>query len=40
VAVNSFEPSPYFDWLHVDPRGDRRIATFLNDLLLAKKLIN
>ena len=36
AVMDNLEPSPYFDWMHVDSRGDRRIATFLNDLLLAK----
>ena len=40
AVMDNLEPSPYFDWMHVDSRGDLRIATFLNDLLLSKKLIN
>ena len=40
AVMDNLEPSPYFDWMHVDSRGDLRIATFLKDLLLAKKLIN
>jgi len=39
AVMNNLERSPYYDWMHIDSRGDLRIATFLNDLLLAKKLI-
>ena len=40
AVMNNLEPSPFFDWMHVDSRGDQRIASFLNDLLITKKLIN
>ena len=40
AVMNNLEPSPYFDWMHVDSRGDYRIATFINDLLLARRLIS
>ena len=39
-VMNNLEPSPYFDWMHVDSRGDIRIATFISDLLFEKNLIN
>lgn len=39
AVMDNLERSPYYDWMHIDSRGDLRIATFLNDLLLAKKLI-
>ena len=39
-VMNNLEPSPYFDWMHVDSRGDLRIATFISDLLFEKNLIN
>ena len=39
AVMNNLEPSPYFDWHHVDSRGNERIAAFLNDLLTTKKLI-
>jgi hypothetical protein len=39
AVMNNLERSPYYDWMHIDSRGNLRIATFLNDLLLAKKLI-
>ncbi len=39
AVMNGLEPSPYFDWHHVDSRGNQRIAAFLNDLLTTKKLI-
>ena len=38
-VMNNLEPSPYFDWMHVDSRGDIRIATFINDLLVSKSLL-
>ena len=38
-VMNNLEPSPYFDWMHVDSRGDLRIATFINDLLVSKSLL-
>ena len=39
-VMNNLEPSPYFDWMHVNAAGDERIATFMRDLLIDKKLIN
>ena len=39
-VMNNLEPSPYFDWMHVDSRGDIRIATFISNLLFEKNLIN
>ncbi len=39
-VMNNLEPSPYFDWLHVDSRGDIRITTVISDLLFEKNLIN
>jgi lysophospholipase L1-like esterase len=39
AVMDNLERSPYYDWMHIDSRGNLRIATFLNDLLLAKKLI-
>lgn len=38
-VMNNLEPSPYFDWMHVDSRGDIRIATFISDLLVSKGLL-
>ncbi len=38
-VMNNLEPSPYFDWMHVDSRGDFRIATFINELLVNKGLL-
>lgn len=38
-VMNNLEPSPYFDWMHVDARGDERIAMFLSELLIEKRLI-
>ena len=40
AVMNNLEPSPFFDWMHVDSRGDQRIASFLNDLLITKGLVN
>ena len=40
AVMNNLEPSPYFDWMHVDARGDVRIAEFLEKLLVDKQLIN
>ena len=39
AVMDNLEPSPYFDWMHVDWRGDLRIATFLNDLLLDRGVV-
>jgi hypothetical protein len=39
AAMDNLERSPYYDWMHIDARGDFRIAIFLNDLLLDKGLI-
>jgi len=39
-VMNNLEPSPYFDWMHVNAAGDERIAIFLKDLLVKNKLIN
>ena len=39
-VMNNLEPSPYFDWMHVDSRGDIRITTVISDLLFEKNLIN
>jgi hypothetical protein len=39
-VMNNLEPSPYFDWMHVNAAGDQRIATFMRDLLIDKKLID
>ena len=38
-VMNNLEPSPYFDWMHVDSRGDLRIATFISELLVSKNLL-
>ena len=38
-VMNNLEPSPYFDWMHVDSRGDIRIATFISELLVSKNLL-
>ena len=38
-VMNNLEPSPYFDWMHVDSRGDIRIATFISNLLVSKSLL-
>ena len=40
AVMDNLEPSPYFDWMHVNAEGDQRIATFMRDLLLEKKLID
>ena len=40
AVMDNLEPSPYFDWMHVNAEGDQRIATFMRDLLLDKKLID
>ncbi len=39
-VMNNLEPSPYFDWMHVDSRGDICITTVISDLLFEKNLIN
>ena len=40
AVMKGLEPSPYFDWHHVDSRGNQRIATFLDELLITKGLVN
>ena len=40
AVMDNLEPSPYFDWMHVNAEGDQRIATFMRDLILDKKLID
>jgi len=39
-VMDNVEPSPYFDWMHVNASGDQKIATFMRDLLVDKKLID
>lgn len=39
AVMDNLERSPYYDWMHIDSRGNRRIAYFLNGLLLDKGLI-
>jgi len=39
-VMDNLERSPYYDWMHIDARGDYRIAAFMRDLLLDKKLID
>jgi hypothetical protein len=38
--MDNLEPSPYFDWMHVNAAGDQKIATFMRELLVEKKLID
>jgi len=38
-VMNNLEPSPYFDWMHVNAAGDQRIAIFLEKLLIDKQLV-
>ena len=40
TILNALEPSPYYDWMHVDSRGNDLIATFLEKLLVEKQLVN
>lgn len=40
AVMDKVEPSPYFDWMHVNAAGDQQIATFMRDLLVEKKLID
>jgi hypothetical protein len=39
TVMNNLEPSPYFDWMHVNAEGDQRIARFLEKLLVDKHLL-
>jgi len=40
AVMNNLEPSPYFDWMHVNAEGDQQIAIFIRDLLVTKDLID
>ena len=40
AVMNNLEPSPYFDWMHVNDEGDIRIATYLEKLLVDSQLID
>ena len=39
AVMNNLEPSPYFDWMHVNAEGDKRIAAYLEKLLVDSQLI-
>ena len=39
AVMDNLEPSPYFDWMHVNASGDQQIATFLVNLLVDKQLV-
>ncbi len=39
AVMNNLEPSPYFDWMHVNAAGDQQIARFLEKLLVDKQLV-
>jgi len=39
AVMDNLEPSPYFDWMHVNYEGDIRIATYLEKLLVDSQLI-
>ena len=39
AVMDNLEPSPYFDWMHVNAAGDQRIATFMRDQLVKNNLI-
>ena len=40
AVMDNLEPSPYFDWMHVNYEGDIRIATYLEKLLVDSQLID
>ena len=40
AVMNNLEPSPYFDWMHVNAEGDKRIAAYLEKLLIDSQLID
>ncbi len=40
AVMDNLEPSPYFDWMHVNAAGDQQIAAFMRDLLVDKDLID
>ena len=40
AVMNNLEPSPYFDWMHVNAEGDIRIAAYLEKLLVDSQLID
>ena len=40
AVMNNLEPSPYYDWMHVNAEGDKRIAAFLEKHLVASQLID
>jgi hypothetical protein len=39
AVMDNLEPSPYFDWMHVNAAGDQQIAKFLEKLLVDKQLV-
>ena len=39
AAMDNLERSPYYDWMHIDARGDQRIASFLENLLVDKQIV-
>ena len=39
AVMDNLEPSPYFDWMHVNAAGDQQIASFLEKLLIDKQLL-
>lgn len=39
AVMNNLEPSPYYDWMHVNVEGNKRIAEYLENHLVALQLI-
>ena len=39
AVMNNLEPSPYYDWMHINVEGNKRIAEYLEKHLVALQLI-
>jgi lysophospholipase L1-like esterase len=39
-VMNNLEPSPYYDWMHVNAEGDKRIAAYFEKHLVDLQLID
>ena len=40
AVMNDLEPSPYYDWMHVNVAGNKKIAKYLEEHLVASQLID
>jgi len=40
AVMNNLEPSPYYDWMHVNAEGDKRIAAYFEKHLVDLQLVD